>query len=426
MNIYRWRILRQITALFCVAAPLQFQVFAAELNFSSEHAHLPDPEWSGGEYERYFAKKNIRWGNLDPVVRLGARNLAWLRHLNSHRPSNDPLSFTSAATQTGIPITEPMRYNESIVLNDYQKLVAELPLEMKRVLLDGEAFTNEPPLSIDEYLLWGRKVDRVYSKANRWEMMKGWLPQLASRKYLDIRGYYYLSRQEDLRNELSFWNSLPDARKIELREWLLGLCENQQSADACSRALARAESTNTVFDFFTRAEPAGRDRWNWFFVLDVRRADVRWTNGTESEMRMPFMDPRNNAVRTFLDNIEDEWRVPGWRLALDYRSSGSIPHIEFRPGVTAHVEYLGGNKIVMDANQPLTEYDAQWTIRHEFGHVIGFKDCYVEFYDSRAQAIINYQIDIDNLMCSRRGKLQTGHVNELRRLYGTNSFLQAR
>ena len=78
---------------------------------------------------------------------------------------------------------------------------------------------------------------------------------------------------------------------------------------------------------------------------------------------------------------------------------------------------VGGDTIVMNATQPLTEYDAQWTIRHEFGHVLGFVDCYVEFYESERNVIVNYQFDVENLMCSRRGHIQQRHVDELQRAY---------
>lgn len=71
----------------------------------------------------------------------------------------------------------------------------------------------------------------------------------------------------------------------------------------------------------------------------------------------------------------------------------------------------------MDADQPLTEYDAQWTIRHEFGHVLGLPDCYLEYYDPDKEVIVSYQIDIDDLMCSRHGHIQGHHLDELKRVY---------
>lgn len=108
---------------------------------------------------------------------------------------------------------------------------------------------------------------------------------------------------------------------------------------------------------------------------------------------------------------------------MSFRPSGNnIAHVVFKPGVTPHVNGLAGSQIVMDANAPLTEYDVQWTIRHEFGHVLGIPDCYIEFYDYSEEAMVNYQIDIENLMCSRKGHLKEIHISELERLIIMNSI----
>jgi hypothetical protein len=126
-------------------------------------------------------------------------------------------------------------------------------------------------------------------------------------------------------------------------------------------------------------------------------------------------------VKTFLsENIEDEWKWKDWRLTLNFISGGfDTTHVEFVPGATPHVNGLAGSTITMDANQPLTEYHVRWTIRHEFGHTLGFPDCYVEFYDTDKAVMISYQLDTTNLMCSRRGKLQEKHYEELKRVYYT-------
>jgi hypothetical protein len=71
----------------------------------------------------------------------------------------------------------------------------------------------------------------------------------------------------------------------------------------------------------------------------------------------------------------------------------------------------------MDENRNIQDYDVKWTIRHEFGHILGLPDCYVEFYDAKKAVMIDYQIDITNLMCSRRGHLQAKHYEELKRNY---------
>ena len=70
-----------------------------------------------------------------------------------------------------------------------------------------------------------------------------------------------------------------------------------------------------------------------------------------------------------------------------------------------------------DANTPLEEYEVQWTIRHEFGHILRLPDYYVEFYDTHEDIAINYQLDTTDLMCSRAGDFNERIYTELKRVY---------
>ena len=56
-----------------------------------------------------------------------------------------------------------------------------------------------------------------------------------------------------------------------------------------------------------------------------------------------------------------------------------------------------------------TQMNVQWTIRHEFGHVLGFPNCYLEFYDNDTATMVSYQLDVTNLMCSRRPDIGQGY-----------------
>ena len=118
------------------------------------------------------------------------------------------------------------------------------------------------------------------------------------------------------------------------------------------------------------------------------------------------------------ENIEDEWQGAGFNLIIDYKKNMSnYPRIEFKEGVTAHVNELGGNLITMEAEYPIETKDQKYTIRHEYGHVIGFQDCYLEFFDTSEKAMVYYEVDVDNIMCSRNGKLKPTHIEELRKSY---------
>jgi hypothetical protein len=133
---------------------------------------------------------------------------------------------------------------------------------------------------------------------------------------------------------------------------------------------------------------------------------------------MPFRDPKDAHFQSYLkDNIEDEWKWNGWRLSLDFEDSfRQLARLILEPGVTPHVDW-NRDVIVIDSNQPTTEYGSQWMIRHEFGHILGFVDCYSEFYEKERGVMVSYQLDTTNLMCSRQGALKQTHYDELKRHY---------
>ena len=163
-----------------------------------------------------------------------------------------------------------------------------------------------------------------------------------------------------------------------------------------------------------------RSHYDSYFKIPTSRSDVTWTSADPELLSIPFKNPGRDDVKIWLStNIEDEWKWEGWQLRLAFQDQGdnNMTHVVFQAGATPHVNAIAGSEITMDANRSINEYTARWTIRHEYGHVLGFPDCYLEFYDAASATMISYQLDITNLMCSRRGHLQQSHYDELKRVY---------
>lgn len=390
-------------------------------------AHIPDipPDAPGSFYRRPAPVANIQMEDeatsdgLSTVIDMGTRNLDWLEHINSFR--QEKISLSSKETQRGYPIDQPNEYNPTLILAQFNALKAEMPAELRTVIFENAAFTQNPPVPVPTYIEWCLKADRVYQSAARWRTMVPYLSQLEGRRKNDIRGYYFLSRLPNRAEKLRAFATQPN--QAELRAWLVGVCFNSGSLSACEREVENKIASKADLEaYYLQKEPRARTLYRSYFEIPTYapRSEYRWEAGPNNTFRFvtPFQDPGSDAVRHFLRfNIEDEWKFGDWKLEMPFVNDSSLAQVEFEAGATPHVNGLGGDTITMDANQPLTEYDAQWTIRHEFGHVLGLPDCYVEFYVSERKLIMNYQIDVDNIMCSRRGHVKAENVEELKKAY---------
>jgi hypothetical protein len=353
---------------------------------------------------------------LEEVVQAGKRNLDWLIFINQHRDT--PLSFTVPGSLGGIPIDKPKKYSGALTVERYQKLLADLPPEMRDVLTGAQPFTENPPIVTEDYLRLGNEMDKIYQTAVRWKLMLPYLSWYTKNKRADIRGYHFLKDWPELAGKLSNWSGVAADEKAQLREWLLGECFNTTANEAkCEKEMKKAEANSSVGAYHAKYQPAAKRMYEEFFKIGQTRPDVIWRKSQPDLATLGFQTPERLDIQNFLAvNIEDEWKWNGWNLKLDFHPKAAV-HVEFQAGVTPHVNGLAGDTIVMDENAPLTEWDVQWTIRHEFGHVLGLPDCYVEFYDPNEKVMVSYQIDITDLMCSRAGRMKERIFNDMKSTY---------
>jgi hypothetical protein len=414
-------------ALASLGLILSFGTGVRAATTSQSPLHL-DLEMTGPEYatliERMEAAGGFRARQNDPlraILNLGKRNLDWLALINAGRAPDAQLELSTPESTVGIPIGDPRRSNRPIIERRRDELRAELPAAMREVLFENAPLTAAPPVADAEFLAFARKVDTLYQAASRWLLQEPYLRQYAGFATNDIRGFYFLEREPELEKKLRQWRDLLVADRDRLSEWLVGQCRNSgRSTRDCRGELAQAALRGDgVWNFHQRHRPRAESLFRGFFAVQNPRREAVWIGKSPDLMTFPFQQPESPEVETWLrENLEDEWKFGPWRLELSFRTGGiGLAHVVFVPGATPNVNGLGGSRITMDANRSIHEYLVRWTIRHEFGHVLGFPDCYIEFYDDEQQVMINYQIDVDNLMCSRRGRLLQTHYDEMKRNY---------
>jgi len=397
------------------------------LRAGNQPRHHLELDLSTQEYDallkQFLSAKGNGLETMEPESQMaisgGQKFSQWLVKINQARRSDDQIRLTSANTRRGIPIDSPSIYGPKQIKERLEELLQTLPSAMKEVAYGNSAISSTLPLEKELFIEWGRKIDKLYQTAVRWTTsVKPWLSYYKQRKKDDVRGYYYLSKYPNLDQILNDYNNLSDQEKTKLEEYLIGICQNSGTeVQNCQGRFDNAVAKNSLLSFKNSFWSTSKETWDSFFKIDNPRRDIDWTSAHADTLEVPFKDPNNSRIANFLkENIEDEFKWKNWGLQLNMVSGGfGTAHLEFSPNVTPHV--TGGNTIVMDANTPIEEYEVQWTIRHEYGHILRFPDCYVEFYDEAIESVVNYQLDVNDLMCSRAGNMNQRIYDELKLVY---------
>ncbi len=417
--------------------PILIALFLFQLAQAAPHFDL---EMTSQEYLKSLEQRstisiqNNEENSLDPkeseqlekYLEYGKRNLMWIDAINSKRSATQKLSISSAATAQGYPISSPRMLNFKSIETEWGNLSQLLPIELKKVIFENAPLSIAAPLSDREMVEWLIQVDRAYRDAARYTLLAPYKEALAQTRTMDVRGYVKIKDNVTINEQLEKWDSLDERTKNSLKKSLLMICYNVIKDDAyCLDFFDTHRNSKTLVEFKDLFIPRAKVIYDGFFEIPASRKDFTWLN--ENTLELPFANPKNDQILNFLKfNIEDEYQWKNWKLNLKFLDTDSkdTTHVVFVPGITPRVDSIAGSEISMDANSLLSEYDIQWTIRHEFGHVLGLRDCYIEFYDENLDSFVSYQLDVTNFMCSRRGKFKQIHYDKLMKVYGPGLTFQ--
>lgn len=384
--------------------------------------HL-DLEMTTKEYQAIYLnqRSNLRRAQhkdtgIERAIQLGERLSKWIDVVNAERTPETAIRLTSASTRVGVPIERPNVYNPTIITAKTDEILRDLPAAMKTVILATTELPHTIPLDDETFIKHARLLNKNYQQAVRYNLVDSNRMYYTMAAKKDVRGYYYLVTNKIGAYELRDVALIPANKVAPIKEALTKICINA-GISGCPTVVDNSFKDNTLAKLYETYIGHAQANWEAFFVIptSARRRDINWMGNTAT---VPFNTPSLPKFIPYLqNNIEDEYRWGNWGLKMHFGSYSSGPRLVFQPNVVPHVNGLGGNEIVMDSNQPIEEYESQWTIRHEFGHVLGLPDCYHEFYDTNLRAYVNYQLDITDLMCSRAGNMKERIYLELKKAY---------
>lgn len=356
---------------------------------------------------------------LKPVLTTGERFEAWLKDVNAKRPGA-PLSVDENPV---FPPTAPRRISPERVVAEFTELLASLP-EWMRDGLYSEALVEVTPEREAAFVEFGIRIARLNGNALRWlTIMQLDAIRDPTRSKRDVRGFLALATKGKALDEaLTKFFHLPAPEQDELARALVGLCINTTgNAQDCAQRLKAAKDQGDVLSFKRQYWDVAYKTWQDFFTP------------TENVPHPPYKrDPRTGQVVVYVQSTGDPeferfaseilakaWSRADFPFRVEFAKRSDAPTVVFdKTKMPMVIRQLGvGIKLVWNPTLPRAAASNQQRLAHEFGHVIGFKDCYFEYYDAAANELVSYQLDTRNLMCSLPGRASDYQVAWLKSFY---------
>ena len=368
-----------------------------------------------------FSLQELQCKNADKVVETESYKKiinraeeidSFLNLYNKQKDTSDERIYRpilGQATQSTSPV-EPMIMGEKANIEELQ----ELQQSWIKAIGDGNWFhflSNKEKdfqlledVNTNEMKLVLRKFNRLLEKASRWNYNQCNLVELRSREKKDVRSYLAFL---DFTSESCNQAPCNQEELSKAKEVLISLCTSFNSAILCEmeyRQHAKQSSLSAFRDYYLEQSKKNYEK---FFKIDVIN---KWTCSRKLEktiIEVPYYvdDKFEQKIGGEFDRfeafVERKWGEGEIQLKL-IRVKGpsdNVVTLEWNSSSVSFVQYA--RAMVINMSEQLSYKKLMLVYAHELGHVLGFPDCYLEFYESSTEQTIYYDLDFDqdNLMC---------------------------
>ncbi len=334
-------------------------------------------------------------------------------------------------------------WNSPLILSDreFNELWRDLQARANKIqsplweaLIKGEEIRDELLLDTktDEAIMLLPELNYLASLALRFKSYSCAKEALETRRKDDVRQYLSLSNKscllsdktDCLEAELEKYSSLTKERQSELEKDLLSICERNEKREICASEWYVMKQKGEALKFYqSRSRILEKETYSKLFKLNDR---FRRFNCEKREntlvMSVPFFSSNgafssyNEAYTELLSKAERYWSNSKFKIEFydAKKAKGSVQVIRTTDFISRVNE---ATPLFIELSKSTKGIMASKTFAHEFGHVLGFPDCYLEFFEREKNQIIYYELDHKrkNLMCSLRfgEKIPDEYLEEL-------------
>ena len=337
------------------------------------------------------------------------------------------------------PLTSRINEFYSSMLRDRPLAFFNLPIRIydpqAPLIISTEKLENEL-LQLEERAKLPTEVESIlagdlyhlYQNANRFESLKCSLSQLTRNKGADLRPYFSLS-DFCLKKTGSSSCSLDmtvedDTEQRFLYEKTMALCRSFKNDVSCQAdwiLSKKNDETHKIVRLYQ--ERFQLERFETLFKLRTNHLRFSCVKEERTSMKIKVFQGawEIETLKNMLSYVTKQWTNEHFKLEFEIVQDQSLPNetvVEIVPTKSFNSFVVDDNPRIVHLSDKLDFGTKQKVLAHEFGHVLGFPDCYIEFFDEKEKELVYYEQGRDdtNIMCSLKNGVHASdqYINQLR------------
>jgi len=324
-----------------------------------------------------------------------------------------PTGSNSAQEKLSYGLRSPLIINDELTQNELTQLKEEFEKFIKSKMVPTYNYgyiilTDETEINL--WNLFKSKVDRLKIGHLRWMDRRCALEQISGDEGWSVlmsKGYQ-MTLSDHIQKEDLF------------SEDILSVCQYFHPLPVCKmeqKISHRNESYLKVVKKYSSLIDKNKDE-NFF----ARNKKMKWKCSIENDIKVLTIPVRVNREDFFkwsalkeivLSNVSLLWSSPTFQLKLIPEEnlesqSGNLSQTIFITPTDLKISHVKNRQPrTMFINSQLEGEDLEKVLAHELGHVLGFPDCYLEYYDRKQKQLVYLEVgETTDLMCSLQGKVK--------------------
>ncbi len=257
----------------------------------------------------------------------------------------------------------------------------------------------------------------LYNGSRRYEDQKCAFNTLVEKKKYDIRPYLNIGGdcnkkyQSEKCNDSEYIGMTADKERW-VRSNTIELCKSFSKDVNCQAEFNINQRKNSIGSMISRYyDRFQKERYSTLFKLRPTHLKYQCQSANDKTvMTIKILESSfdHDFLVELLKYTEETWSTKTFSLKLELVRGYSDDVVTILP-TNKEISYVPdeNNRLVyLSTSQDLLT--TKRVFAHEFGHVLGFPDCYIEFFDDSKKELVYYEIakSSNNIMCSLRSNVQ--------------------